>query len=107
MLSVSHNTLRGPRRFPSVLIMVSLILSSFLTSHTKAKPAREVAEKTFPSVVMLMLQDSHGQPTSLGSGFFVKEDVIATNLHVIEGAASVQKALSVASAKLGKIVYYR
>jgi len=34
------------------------------------------------------MQDSHGQPTSLGSGFFVKEDVIATNLHVIEGAAS-------------------
>ena len=74
--------------FPSVLVMVSLILCSFLTSHTKAKPAREVAEKTFPSVVILVMQDSHGQPTSLGSGFFVKEDVIATNLHVIKGAQS-------------------
>jgi len=88
MLAVSLNTLRGQRKFSSVLVMVSLILSSFLTSDTQAKPAREVAEKTFPSVVILVMQDSHGQPTSLGSGFFVKEDVIATNLHVLEGAAS-------------------
>ena len=88
MPAVSPNTLRGPRRLPSVLVMVSLILSSFLTSETQAKPARDIAEKTFPSVVMLVMQDSHGQPTSLGSGFFVKEDVVATNLHVIEGAAS-------------------
>lgn len=88
MPAVSVNTLRGPKRFPSVLVMVSLILSSFLTSHIQAKSARDIAEKTFPSVVMLVMQDSHGQPTSLGSGFFVKEDVVATNLHVIEGAAS-------------------
>ena len=88
MPAVSPNNLRRPKRFPSVLVMVSLILSSFLISHTQAKSARYIAEKTFPSVVMLVMQDSHGQPTSLGSGFFVKEDVVATNLHVIEGAAS-------------------
>ena len=88
MPEVSPNTVRGPRRFPSVLVMVSLILSLFLTSDTQTKSARDIAEKTFPSVVMLVMQDSHGQPTTLGSGFFVKEDVVATNVHVIEGAAS-------------------
>ena len=63
-------------------------MSSSLISYTEAKQARDIAQKTFPSVVILVMRDSHGQPTSLGSGFFVKEDVVATNLHVIEGAAS-------------------
>ena len=76
------------KKFSSLSIMLCLILNSFLIPYTEAKPAREIAEKTFPSVVMLVMRDSHGQPTSLGSGFFVKEDVVATNLHVIEGAAS-------------------
>lgn len=32
------------------------------------------------------MEDSHSQPVSLGSGFFVSEQVIATNRHVIVGA---------------------
>jgi len=36
---------------------------------------------------MLVMADDNGQPLSLGSGFFVREDIVATNLHVIEGAA--------------------
>ncbi|MGH7362437.1 MAG: S1C family serine protease [Candidatus Methylomirabilales bacterium] len=36
---------------------------------------------------MLVMEDAHGQPFSLGSGFFVSEDIVATNFHVIEGAA--------------------
>lgn len=62
--------------------------SSYLISDIHAKRGRDIAEKTFPSVIMLVMQDSNGQPTSLGSGFFVKEDIVATNLHVIEGAVS-------------------
>ncbi len=36
---------------------------------------------------MLVMHDDNGQPLSLGSGFFVKENVVATNLHVVEVAA--------------------
>jgi hypothetical protein len=36
---------------------------------------------------MLVMEDSAGQPLSLGSGFFVRKDIVATNLHVIEGAS--------------------
>ncbi len=70
------------------LALITLISSLSFVSNAQAKRARDIAEKAFPSVVMLIMQDSHGQPTALGSGFFVKEDVVATNLHVIEGAAS-------------------
>jgi S1-C subfamily serine protease len=34
------------------------------------------------------MEDAKGQTVSLGSGFFVRSGIIATNLHVIEGAAS-------------------
>ena len=33
------------------------------------------------------MEDANGQPISLGSGFFVRNGQIATNLHVVEGAA--------------------
>lgn len=33
------------------------------------------------------MEDTNGQPLSIGSGFFVRNGQIATNLHVIEGAA--------------------
>lgn len=47
----------------------------------------KIAEQTFPSVVLVVVNDSDGQPLALGSGFFVRPGVLATNLHVIEGAS--------------------
>jgi len=49
--------------------------------------SRDIAKQAFPSVVMLVMKDDNGQPLSLGSGFFVREDIVATNLHVVQGAA--------------------
>jgi S1-C subfamily serine protease len=62
-----------------------------------SQTTREVAQGAFPSVVSLVV---HFDPTSrtydsgfvirtmvrVGSGFFVKEDVVATNAHVVKGA---------------------
>jgi len=39
-------------------------------------------------MVLIVTQDAHGQPLALASGFFVRDTVVATNLHVVEGAAS-------------------
>jgi S1-C subfamily serine protease len=50
--------------------------------------ARDIARIAFKSVVLLEMNDSNGQPLSLGSGFFVSDGVIATNAHVIDGASS-------------------
>ncbi|MSU37440.1 MAG: hypothetical protein EXS36_20545, partial [Pedosphaera sp.] len=52
-----------------------------------AENAWQIASATFPSVVLLVMEDERGQPVSLGSGFFVKEKVIASNFHVVEKAA--------------------
>lgn len=69
------------------------------TKPQKSSTARLIAQKIFPSVVVLLTEDDAGKLSSLGSGFFVRADVVATNYHVIEGASRVfakiigQKAL--------------
>lgn len=67
-----------------LLCLVALSARSAIFGQT----ARAIAQKTSPSVVLLLMNDAHGNPISLGSGFFVADGVIATNLHVIEGASS-------------------
>ncbi len=51
-----------------------------------AQTPQQIAQKAFRSTVLLVMEDKNGQPLSLGSGFFVKQGQIATNLHVVEGA---------------------
>ena len=48
----------------------------------------EIFRRALPSVVLLTIQDARGHLISLGSGFFVDKDVVATNFHVVEGAAA-------------------
>ena len=52
-----------------------------------AKTAQQIAKQAFRSTVLLVMEDDNGQPLSFGSGFFVDNGKIATNLHVIEGAS--------------------
>ena len=50
------------------------------------KSPPQIAEETLPSTVLLEMEDSNGQPHGVGSGFFVGNEEIATNFHVVEGA---------------------
>ena len=52
-----------------------------------AQTPQQIAQKVFASTVLLVMEDTNGQPLGLGSGFFVKPNQIATNLHVVEGTA--------------------
>ncbi len=71
-----------PRR-SLVLFLFALLLPAWKAC---SETPREIARKTFPSVVILLMEDEKGQPVSIGSGFFVKDNLLATNLHVLEGA---------------------
>ncbi|MHC2994931.1 MAG: serine protease [Candidatus Atribacteria bacterium] len=66
------------------IVIVTLLLA---TSLSQALTARQIAQNAFPSIVLLVMEDANGQPVSLGSGFFVLDDVVATNIHVIKSAA--------------------
>lgn len=70
------------RAFLVLLVMYSLDIASL------GQTATVVAKNAFPSVVMIQLHDANRKPTQLGSGFFVRPDVIATNFHVVSGGSS-------------------
>lgn len=71
-----------------IWIFSGTILVLLGVSTAQAQNVQEIAKRAFGSTVLLVMEDANGQTLSLGSGFFVRDGVIASNLHVIEGAAS-------------------
>lgn len=54
----------------------------------------ELVARVKPSVVTILTYDADGQPARQGSGFFIAEDRIVTNLHVIQGANRAELRLT-------------
>ena len=52
-----------------------------------AQTPQQIAKKAFNSTVLLVMEGANGKLLGLGSGFFVRNGQVATNLHVVEGAA--------------------
>ena len=51
-----------------------------------ASSPAEIAKEAFASTVLVVIEDAHGEPVLLGSGFVLREHTIVTNMHVIDGA---------------------
>ena len=74
--------------FPQVAIVVLLLFCTINTAPAQTTlPAEDIAEKALAATVYLEMKDKNGKTLGIGSGFFVKPNLIATNYHVIEGAA--------------------
>ena len=68
--------------------IVVLLLCTINTAPAQTTlPAEDIAEKALAATVYLEMKDKNGKTLGFGSGFFVKPNLIATNYHVIEGAA--------------------
>ena len=74
-------------QFLFIPLITFLILLLCGIPAANAQTPQQLAKKAFGSTVLLVMEDANGQPISLGSGFFVRNGQIATNLHVVEGAA--------------------
>ena len=70
--------------FASLVLLVFLLFC--IVTVATAQTPQQIAQKAFRSTVLLVMEDANGQPLSLGSGFFVGDGQIATNLHVVEGS---------------------
>ena len=68
-------------------LLCGVLLVFVGTSLAHAQTVQEIARSALHSTVLLVMEDANGQPLSLGSGFFVRDGEIASNLHVVEGAA--------------------
>ncbi len=67
------------------LITLAGMLLFCTTGNSQTVP--QIAEKALAATVSLEMRDRKGAVLSRGSGFFVRSNLIATNYHVIEGAA--------------------
>jgi len=77
------------------LLILTPILIVINCSIASSQSSREIAEKTLPSVVLIIMQDTKGKAISLGSGFLIEEGIVATNYHVIKkGAKGIVKLFS-------------
>jgi len=70
-----------------LILTVCCTLLLTLNNTIYAQTAQEIARKAFKSTVLLVMEDANGQPMSLGSGFFVRDGEIVSNLHVVKGAS--------------------
>jgi Trypsin-like peptidase domain len=69
------------------MLRYALIVLLASTTSVFANSAVEIAKEAFPSTVLVVIEDAHGEPVLLGSGFVLREHAIVTNMHVIEGAS--------------------
>ena len=69
------------------LIILSLVFLLSAPSFALAQSVPELAQKALAATVSLEMQDENGNTLGQGSGFFVRRGLIATNFHVIDGAA--------------------
>ena len=77
------------RSFWQLPLVTLVVLQIFYTvSATPAQTVPEIAETALAATVYLEMYDSNGDILAYGSGFFVRPNLIATNYHVIAGAAS-------------------
>ncbi len=77
----------GMMRTVTVGFAIPLRALLILGSNAFGQTAREVARTSFRSVVSIEMQDGAGYPMSFGSGFFVEDEVVASNFHVVEGTS--------------------
>ena len=97
--------MRNDRGFLSRLLGVALVLSvvgaamggtlyalrrsEHWSTHRSAElTPRDIALRSFASVVSIAMKTPSGRQLSLGSGFVADAGVVATNFHVIRGAGS-------------------
>ncbi len=73
--------------YQNAIIALFLFCTIGAVSAQIALPAEDIAEKALAATVYLEMKDANGKTLGIGSGFFVKPNIIATNYHVIEGAA--------------------
>ena len=78
--------MRNPRKALLHFTVLGLLLFCIIGAAS-AQNAEQIAEKALAATVYLEMTDRNDQPLGFGSGFLIEQSQIATNFHIIEGAA--------------------
>ena len=88
---------------PSVQDRIKQVQESIISKNLRQEKVRttvevsieqQIAQKALASTVLILTTDATGDPMALGSGFFISNDQVVSNWHVVEGATTAY-ALSV------------
>jgi hypothetical protein len=75
--------------------MTSVVEAQTTQARRTNLTAGQIAQRTLPSVVVLFAKNSATDKVSLGTGFFVDTNIIATNYHVVKNASVISAKLIV------------
>ncbi|GEM_PF-2042635 len=84
------------RMVPAFLLFVISLSTGVPAQHSRQESqnasqrelsSREVFQKVSKALVLIVTQDKEGQPIAQASGFFFKDGLVATNLHVFKRAS--------------------
>jgi tetratricopeptide (TPR) repeat protein len=70
-------------------LVFAAIICVVVAYSSTAQTGRDIARDAFPSVVLIVAENSKTGESTLGSGFFVSGDLIVTNYHVVKGASKI------------------
>lgn len=76
------------RNFPPLLALALVLLSAQFTAAQPTLP--ELVRTVKPAVVAIATYDANGEALMTGSGFFLNQGKVVTNLHVIRNAARIE-----------------
>lgn len=74
------------RNYKNIFITCLLFVC---TNAFSEKNASSIYHSAKQSIISIVAYDKLGAPSSLGSGFFIEDNKIATNYHVVKGASTV------------------
>ncbi|HKV42659.1 MAG TPA: hypothetical protein VJX67_25895 [Blastocatellia bacterium] len=74
------------RTYLALAATTGLLVAGSWSANGQVARGREIAQKTLPSVVLLVIDTGIEDKLNFGSAFFVAPDVVATNFHVVDGA---------------------
>ena len=79
--------------FSVIICMLVTVPAKLSAEMQKGLTTQDIAEKALGSTLFLITFDEKKEPLSTGSGFYVGDGKIASNLHVIEGATEIYAKL--------------
>ena len=85
--------MNAARKLPLRWTAAWLLTLGAAAVSAQTQTPQQIAQKAFVSTVLVVTENAEGETAGVGSGFFVRSGLIATNRHVIDEAAVIRVRL--------------
>ena len=85
--------MNAARKLPLRWTAAWLLTLGAAAVSAQTQTPQQIAQKAFASTVLVVTENAEGETAGVGSGFFVRSGLIATNRHVIDEAAVIRVRL--------------